>query len=563
MKHKKKNRFGRFLLYLLIVIILATGAFAIWFYFDTQIKPPDIRDMSALKLQRDSIGPGYYTIGNNWLRKNKYGLWEMYLEGSPFEMGVVNGKLTKELIYQQEKAFVEQINIMVPSPTYLKFLKYFIAFFNRDIDEYILPEYKQEIYGISFSASHEFDYIGSNYERMLNYHAAHDIGHALQDLMLVGCTSFAANLGYSDSSLIIGRNFDFYVNDDFAKNKIIVFVNPKKGNKFAYITWASMIGVVSGMNDKGLTVTLNAGKSDIPFKAATPISLLAREILQYAGNIDQAVAIAKKRKIFVAESLLIGSAADNTAVIIEKSPTKMDVYKADNHYLVCANHFQGQTFMQDENNIERIKEAYSIDREERADELLASKDTTDYLMAAKILRDRKGLKGESIGIGNEKAMAQMISHHSVIFEPLRQWMWVSTYPYQLGRYLAYNLTSVFNHPQATLHSGLFDSTLTIPEDPFFHSGTFKKYLKYKVQRKQLQQFISSGIKLKNETAYIRNFIQLNPDRYQGYVLAGDYYAGQGNKEKALKFYRFSLTKDIDKTSQRKKIEDKIGKLKDH
>ena len=89
------------------------------------------------------------------------------------------------------------------------------------------------------SASDKYDYIGNNYQRILNYHAAHDIGHALQNLALVGCTSFGTwGSRSADGTMIIGRNFDFYVGDHFAENKIVSFENPADGFKFMYVTWA-------------------------------------------------------------------------------------------------------------------------------------------------------------------------------------------------------------------------------------------------------------------------------------------------------------------------------------
>ena len=174
----------------------------------------------------------------------------MYLKGSPYERGIANGKLAKTLIFEQEKAFIHQIRKMIPSDFYLSFLKYFIYWFNRDLDKYVPMEDKQEIYGISQSASNDFAFIGSNYQRMLNYHSAHDIGHALEQLSLVGCTSFGAcGSSTEDGSLIIGRNFDFYMGDDFARNKIICFEQPDSGYAFMMVTWGSMTGAVSGMNE--------------------------------------------------------------------------------------------------------------------------------------------------------------------------------------------------------------------------------------------------------------------------------------------------------------------------
>src|SRR5690606_40391689 len=60
----------------------------------------------------------------------------------------------------------------------------------------------------------------------------------MQDLMLVGCSSIALWDDFTeDGELLIGRNFDFYVNDAFAENKIVEFIQPKTGYNYASVTW--------------------------------------------------------------------------------------------------------------------------------------------------------------------------------------------------------------------------------------------------------------------------------------------------------------------------------------
>ena len=174
---------------------------------------------------------------------------------------------------------------------------HFLKWYNRKLYLNVDNEYQTEIYGLSQYASKDLSYIAPNFLRDLYLHGAHDIGHAVQDLALVGCTSFAVWGDKSeDGNLIFGRNFDFYAGDDFAKDKIVAFINPNEGYPFMMVTWPGMIGVCSGMNTEGLTVTINARKSKIPLIAKTPISILTREILQYARTIDEAIAIAKKKK---------------------------------------------------------------------------------------------------------------------------------------------------------------------------------------------------------------------------------------------------------------------------
>ena len=148
---------------------------------------------------REEIAPNTYLYGNNWLRLNKTGNWECYIEGDAYERGVAMGVLQKELIVSQEKAFVGEINKYVPNSFYRRLLLYGIAWFNKDLDESIPQEYKEEIYGVSQNFSDEFDFIGPKFNRIINYHAAHDIGHMVQNMNLVACSAIACLLYTSPS----------------------------------------------------------------------------------------------------------------------------------------------------------------------------------------------------------------------------------------------------------------------------------------------------------------------------------------------------------------------------
>ena len=247
---------------------------------------PDVSVYDASISEKISINDSTFTSGINSFSKNKQGTYELYVEGNSYQLGLNTGMLTQDLFKTQEHAFLSKVDELVPSKFKQNLLRKVLAYYNRKMYLHIPEEYKAEIYGLSKYASNDYNYIAENYLRVLYLHGAHDIGHALQDLALVGCSSFAAWGNKTvDGQLLIGRNFDFYAGDDFAKEKIVSFTNPTEGYKFMSVTWAGMLGVLSGMNEHGLTVTINAGKSRIPLIAKTPISILNREILQYSTTI--------------------------------------------------------------------------------------------------------------------------------------------------------------------------------------------------------------------------------------------------------------------------------------
>ncbi len=529
-------------------------------------RPTLPKNTSVQMLERETVDTNFYACNNSWLLRNDAGLWEMYVEGDALHRGSVTGALAKDLIRFQEEAFVKQIYEMIPSKSMVHFLRMFIGIYNRNLGDYINEEYKEEIYAESKYASSEYNYIGNPYQRMLNYHGAHDIGHAVQVMGFVGCSAIGVWDNYTaDSLLLLGRNFDFYVGDDFAKNKMVVFMNPTSGYKHAFISWGGMMGVVSGMNEHGLAIVLNAAPTDIPLSSATPVSIVAREILQYARNIDEAVAIANKRKTFVSEQFIIASAADRKTISIEKKPEESAVYSIDDNYLICTNHFQSPGFF----SRQVYNETASGYRHDRMEELLMQQypvisgmccstilcSLADSLKKepftpenmVRYLRDIKGKSDADIGLGNEKSINQLIAHHSVVFQPETHTMWVSTAPFQCGEFIAYNLDSIFNLKKLPSKQGVSNQKQKIAADTAFINNQIKTYTAFK-----------SLLKVES-TDVADSLIKLNPNYFYTYEHIGNLYFDKKEYKQAEKYYFQALQKEISNKKEKDRI---LGQIED-
>jgi len=547
----------KILLRVLLALIILFLGFAIYFYFAVKTAEPQI---SLANLPSRTISPDsvYYT-GNNWLKKNQYGLYEMYVEGSDFERGYVNGLLSQELVVRQEEIFVGKLDDMLPGKVYQKFLLAVVGWINRNLDQRIDEEYLHEIYGVSRSASDAFDYIAPKYQRILNYHAAHDIGHAMQNMNLVACTSVGLwGRRTADSSLLIGRNFDFYMGEEFAKDKIVLFVKPDSGYQFASITWGGFVGVVSGMNEKGLTVTLNAAKTGIPGSAKTPVSIIGRKILQYASSIQEAYAIAKEYDSFVAESFMIGSKQDGKVAIIEKTPEATTLYEPRGNSITCSNHFQGSEWSNDSLNVQNLRSSPTGQRQERLTELIQPRQHISPTDLAIVLRNRLGPNDRDMGMGNEKALNQFVAHHSVIFQPDKGIMWVSAFPYQLGAYVAYDLNQVFAQEVGLKQKvDITSSDLTIPADSFLYSEEYQQLLYSKTMTEKIRKMVWNEEGELSEME-IQHYIASNPRYFHTHFMLGDYYKMKHLYEPAIKCYQKALELDIPRAPEREAIEERLA-----
>lgn len=186
----------------------------------------------------------------------------------------------------------------------------------------------------------------------------------------------------------------------------------------------------------------------------------------------------------------MGSAKDGRAAIIEKSPEKIALFTGNGQQIICTNHYQSETFGHDKRNLENIETSDSPYRFARLQELLKENIPIDASKAASILRNRKGVGGAELGLANEMAINQFIAHHSVIFQPEKKLMWVSTSPWQCGKYVAYDLNRIFSDSIDFNHE-IYTGDLTLPADSFLQQQEYQQLMAYKrlapVLRKQIKR----------------------------------------------------------------------------
>jgi len=273
---------------------------------------------------------------------------------------------------------------------------------------------------------------------------------------------------------------------------------------------------------------------------------LARKILQYASTIDEAFEIAKEYETFVSESFLIGSGKENRVALIEKRPDRIALLKPKENYLAVTNHFLNSSLVQQKKDSIASFEDASHYRLNRVEELIDSTGSFSVKQVADLLRDRKGRQGKDIGLGNEKAINQLIAHHGIIFKPEEKKVWVSAAPYQLGAFVSYDLDEIFADPQAYISKKVYIPEETIAVDDMLQNEAYDNFIKYKEGLLKVQKGLDEAAVFSKEE--LDAFISLNPNYYYPYLLVGKYFLEKENYTLASSYFSAALELEIPQQS---------------
>ena len=141
---KKTIKYGGIALLILIATIMIGMSYL---YLSADMMTPQFASTPETDrvIRKDSLRQ----YGGNYLRHSESGLWELKVSGPAYERGEAIGKLTSDLLYFQEKVFVDQIKEIVPSESYLKSSASSLSFSTG-----IWERMCRKSFGMRFMASH-------------------------------------------------------------------------------------------------------------------------------------------------------------------------------------------------------------------------------------------------------------------------------------------------------------------------------------------------------------------------------------------------------------------------
>lgn len=390
-------------------------------------------------------------------RLDRHGaIWHCHTAGLARDRGYAAGRLTSPMMTAHEGELFRTLRELVPWFPVRHAILGLVNLNNRDLGSFFLPDELEAVAGIARGYQDAGDpnaAVAPAFGRILGYHALHDVSQYLIDNPLivapqVGCSAVAVDAEHSaDGHVLVGRLFDFEGGRSFDFDKVVYTIAPSaEGDvrrlRHVHVAWGGMHGAVTGMNEAGLWLSVNAGISDHFAYRGRPLVVAVLRALETCATIDEAVAQLAAQPVFVSESVVIASGraapGQPVAVCVELAPGRHHVRAIDGGRLVVTNHFEHPAWAADVANQARRRDGTTTARNARLHELLRATPKHTPLTVATMLRDRRGEGGRDLGFGHRSSINSWIGAHLVVADLTAGVLWVAEPQHGLGRMLAFD-----------------------------------------------------------------------------------------------------------------------------
>lgn len=490
--------------------------------------------ITKLKVEKRG-GKVYY--GDAYLEERD-GITLVHLKGSPYEIGYQHGILLKDEIKEEYRDYKEEVKKMIRGklPKFLtrwqsetldnifeaigKPIFYYL--FVRKLEKHIPQEFIDEMKGISDAAN--IDY----YSVIMG-----NVGYELV-LKFLFCTSFAASPpATKENELLHGRNLDWWPPELVSKTTTIFFVTPDKGYPFVSIAPAAAVGVATGMNIKGITISMNSSFCRENTLNGFPVGFMLRKIIQYTADLEDGVKIVTDSKRTTGGNILITDGKIKKAKVIEYSLNKYAIREMKNGSIFTTNHYVDKSM--------KKEQKYAIERCPRYDRLKVlfkeNFNKIDVEEMIEFLRDRYNYQTGKIDCYAPRSINSTSNAQSVVFSPTDLSFWVANKKKAAvcdGEYIGFNLKNELNLIKGKVRD--YKGNPYVKTDGYKSFGHYEKgweYLKGKKVKKAKIEF-EKAIKLEPECASL--YLQLGDIYYGNAYDIKDYDSAIKDYGLAIKYY---------------------------
>jgi hypothetical protein len=459
--------------------------------FVTRISPPSLPPPQTEEIHYGEasvrVGPAYLT------RRGKE--WVTHVKGTPVELGYRYARLARPLMAAGDRRMVDLFENLVPSLAFRWAITSYVRVHYRHLDAEIPAARRAELFGESSGYADDFAGSFPTYQRFVYLHGLYDISLAFEHSPLLGCTAFAASGpatrdGASPGHTIVGRNFDLDVDPWFDEEKTVQIVEPQTGLAFVSVAWPGMIGVVSGMNQEGIWISVNGARAGEARSNGVPIVFTTRAVLEHARSLDEALAIIARDPPMVSHILFLADGKTGESMIVERAPNYPLGVVRYSTTSVVANHFRTAPLRDDPKDA-RTREITSTEyRQARMEELLRRHHgRIDPQVGVAILRDRSGVGDAALPLGNRSAVDALVATHSVVADLTARVLWVSEGPNTLGAYRRIDLAARLRHGEAAARG---EAEGDIAPDPLLTDEMYERYCLGTRTRAGAEQRVAAG-----------------------------------------------------------------------
>ncbi|MBK8237607.1 MAG: hypothetical protein IPK74_18880 [Deltaproteobacteria bacterium] len=523
----------------------------------TDLDGPDI-DVPAERFEVSESGRELHYGRSHLARDGK--LWLLHLEGSPEQIGDARGRLSARLFEQLDELVAARVDARYGAwlegwtATMLTRWDY------RDADRHLDEVYRRELAAMAQAMPEAGGGRIGAYHRLFLYQSFDSLVSRLDDVIVEGA-AFAVSRKRSAAepgNLLIGRSLWFDIDHDEAPDRIVSVVCLDGRYPFVSVGWAGQIGVVTGINARGIFVALDPARTDEPLEDGAPGPIVLRRVLEEADTLEHAVEILRAASLRTSGIVLVADGVQRKAVFVELGARQREdhrVVRGEGEPVVWAtDHMLREAFEGDLQNDWVRRYTSSGYRYERLGELLSQAGDVDPAELVSVLRDRRGTKGADLGLGNPNALENFAVAQSVVVDATAMVLWVAEGPSALGRFQAFDLSRLLGRTDAPAVP-LDD----LPPDPLFFTEEYRDFIEATGAITHARKLLSRGYPERAlGSAQVAH--ALAPDVGELHRLLGDIERELGHRDEAIAHYRRYLELVPGRRREQVRVEGIIAEL---